>query len=435
MTSALAALRQDLLGLVHAGLERAHGGRLVGRALVEPEAIPGRFARLRVIAVGKASAPMSTALAEVMGSRVGEALVVSPSTDAAVPRGFELWPGDHPVPSPRSEAAAKRALDVARAVRGDDECLVVLLSGGASALMALPAPDIDLEAKRVVTGLLLKAGVPIQDLNCVRKHLSAIKGGRLAAAARACVTLAVSDVVGPPPDDPSAIGSGPTVADPTTFGEALAILDRAGLRGRCPRPVIGWLERGRRGDVDETIKPGDARLAKSTYRLVGSRLDAVAGARAAAEARGYSVLALDDPLTGEARLAGTRLMEIASRLARGARRPFCLLAAGETTVTVMGTGKGGRNQELALAAAMAGLPGAAFAMASVGTDGVDGPTDAAGAVADSTTVARASRAGLGDPATFLAENDAYRFFDSLGDLIRTGPTATNVGDLQIVLVG
>ncbi len=433
-SSDIVSLRQDLLHIVRAGLDRVHAGRLVRRAL-EGQAPPaGRFESLRVVAVGKAAAAMASAFADETGSRVRDGIVIGPARCDTVPRGFEQWPGGHPVPSPASEAAARRALEMAQAVRADDECLVVLLSGGASALMALPAPEIDLAAKAEVTTLLLRSGVTIEALNCVRKHLSAIKGGRLAAAARACVTLAISDVVGPPPDDPSAIGSGPTVADPTTFDDASAVLDRAGVRGRCPKRVLEWLERGRRGECEETIKPDDPRLRKSTYHLIGSRLDAVAGARAAAEARGYFVHAVDDPITGEARVAGARLMEVAARWMNDARRPACLLSAGETTVSVVGAGKGGRNQEVALGAALKGLPGATFAMASVGTDGVDGPTDAAGALVDSTTLARAEMTGLGDPGRFLAANDAYRFFDPLGDLIRTGPTDTNVCDLQVILV-
>jgi len=431
---ALAALRRDLLDIVRAGLDCAHAGRLVRRALAGQESVFDRFRALRLLAVGKAAAPMAVAFAEGTRARIREGVVIAPARRDDVPAGFEQWPGGHPVPDLRSEAAARRALDVARAVRADDECLVVLLSGGASALMALPAPDLDLAAKAEVTALLLKAGVTIEGLNCVRKHLSAIKGGRLAAAARASVTLAISDVVGPPPDDPATIGSGPTVADPTTFADALKVLDLAGVRAQCPRSVLTWLERGRSAEVEETVKPNDPRLERSEYRLIGNRLDAVAGARAAAGATGYTVLTIDDPVVGEARRAGARLMDIAARWVEDVRRPLCLLAAGETTVTVKGAGKGGRNQEVALGAAMAGLPGATFAMASVGTDGVDGPTDAAGALVDSTTLARAAQAGLGDPARFLGANDAYHFFDPLGDLVRTGPTDTNVGDLQVILV-
>ena len=273
--STLDVLRQDLLDIVRAGLDRAHAGRLVRRTLAQQPALD-RFRALRLLAVGKAAVPMAVAFAEGTRARIREAVVIGPVRCDDVPAGFEQWPGGHPVPDYRSEAAARRALEVARAVRADDECLVVLLSGGASALMALPASGLDLADKADVTTLLLKAGVTIEGLNCVRKHVSAIKGGRLAAAARASVTLAISDVVGPPPDDPATIGSGPTVGDPTTFAGALDVLDRAGVRARCPRSIVSWLERGRSGDVDETVKPNDPRLTGAEYRLIGNRLDAIA---------------------------------------------------------------------------------------------------------------------------------------------------------------
>jgi glycerate-2-kinase len=266
----------------------------------------------------------------------------------------------------------------------------------------------------------------------VRKHLSAIKGGRLAAAAGATVTLAISDVVAPVADDPCVIGSGPTVPDPTTFADALAALDRFALRGRVPPAVVALLERGAGGEVEETIKAGDARLARASFHVIGSRLDALAGARERAAALGYTVVEVPEPIVGEAREAGAWLARRAA--AAGAPR-VCVLAAGETTVRVRGRGRGGRNQELALAAALEGPgTGGGWVLASAGTDGVDGPTDAAGAIVDPTTLARAAAAGL-DPRRFLENNDVYRFFEPLGDLIRTGPTGTNVGDVQVVLFG
>lgn len=432
--STLLTLRRDLVDIVRAALVRVHAGRLLRAALVEQAPLFGRAASLAVIAVGKAAVPMATTFAAELGHRIGRAMVIAPERHSLVPEFFEQWPGRHPVPDETSQAAGIRALDIARSVQRDDKLLVVLLSGGASALMALPAPGVDLAAKAEVTDLLLRAGVPIQSLNCVRKHLSAIKGGRLAASAWASVTLAVSDVVGPPPDDPSAIGSGPTVPDPTTFADALAVIEQAGVGARVPPEVLALLDRGRRGEIEETIKPFDPRLARSIYRLVGTRAEAIDEARRAATSRGYTVLSLEQPIVGEARAAGTRLMATVGRWLPDVRRPFCLVSAGETTVHVRGRGKGGRNQELALAAAVASLPNAIFACASVGTDGTDGPTDAAGAIVDSTTLTRAADAGLGDPARYLDENDTYRFFDPLGDLIRTGPTETNVGDLQVVLV-
>ena len=253
----------------------------------------------------------------------------------------------------------------------------LLLSGGASALMALPAEGISLQDKRRASARLLKEGAEVHALNTVRKHLSAIKGGQLAAVARGAVlTLAVSDVVG---DDLSAIGSGPTVADTTTFGDALGILDQHGGRDQYPAAVVARLMNGAAGGVAETPKPGDSRLARSTSFVIGGSRTAVDGARAAAERRGYNVHVIDAPLVGEARQAAQELLETASRVLRGRAGPQCILAAGETTVRVSGSGKGGRNQECALAMAEGvGRLASAVVAASVGTDGVDGPTDAAG---------------------------------------------------------
>jgi glycerate-2-kinase len=309
--------------------------------------------------------------------------------------------------------------------------LLVLLSGGASAMLAAPAPPVTLADKIRATDALLRAGSPIDRLNCVRKHLSEIKGGQLGAAVPRSLTLAISDVHAPIADDPSVIGSGPTVADPSTFADALDV-----VRGvvDVPAGVIQHLERGAAGDVPETIKPGDARLENARYNIIGGRQTAMAAAARSAALLGYFVEVLADPITGEARDAAQDLLRRAHAIARTSERPLCVIASGETTVRVSGEGLGGRNQELALAAtsSLAGV-GRATLLASVGTDGIDGPTDAAGAIVDSSTLERAGRAGL-DWRDSLRRNDAYRFFDTLGGLIRWGPTGTNVGDLQVMLI-
>jgi hydroxypyruvate reductase len=307
----------------------------------------------------------------------------------------------------------------------------VLLSGGASSLLALPVPGVTLDDKRDAVQALMHAGVGIGDLNCVRKHLSAIKGGQLAAAARSAMTLAISDVHHPVEDDPSVIGSGPCVGDPSTFADALAIARRA---EGMPPSVVRHLERGAAGLIDETVKPGDPRLAHSDVHVIGNRHTALAGAATAAGELGYCVHEIADAVHGEAREAAMRFISDArDRLADNAR-PACVLAAGETTVTVKGRGRGGRNQEFALAAASL-LPALEewAVLASAGTDGTDGPTDAAGAIADSRTVERAHAAGL-DLTASLRDNDAYPLFASLGDLIISGPTGTNVGDVMVLLV-
>ena len=373
---------------------------------------------------------MATSAWRLLGSRIRSGLLIGAVPDATA-WPFEAIAGGHPVPTPGSERAGRRALAIAGSLRAD-EILVVLLSGGASALMAVPAADVALDDKRATTQLLLRAGADIHALNTVRKHVSAIKGGWLAARAPgSCRTFAISDVVG---DDLSAIASGPTVADSTTFGEALDIVRRFGGEAAYPPAVVARLGRGARGEVPETPKPGDARLARASAAVIGGRGNAMDGAARQAETLGYHVVRIDDPVVGEARLAAPPHLGAAVRRAAGVARPACLVSSGETTVRVTGGGKGGRNQEFALASAepLASLGGAA-ALASVGTDGVDGPTDAAGAIVDQTTIERARSAGL-SPQAFLDDNNAYAFFAALGDLIHTGATDTNVGDLQVILL-
>jgi glycerate-2-kinase len=373
---------------------------------------------------------MASAVARVAGARLRGGLVVAPAA-AGVPAGLEAFEGGHPVPTPGSEAAGRRALAVARQV-GADDGLLVLLSGGESALMAVPAVGLTLEDKRQTTEILLRAGADIGALNTVRKHLSAVKGGWLAAATpAACRTLAVSDVVG---DDPSVIGSGPTVADASTFADAIEALNRFGGAGTYPAPVVSYLAAGVRGERPETPGPGDGRLARAETLVIGSRRDAMRGAAEEAARRGYGVVVIDAPIVGEAREAArAHVADVEARTER-AGRPLCVVSSGETTVRVTGSGRGGRNQEFALAASGPLRRLAPAAAASLGTDGVDGPTDAAGAIVDSETLERARRAGLASPSDVLRDNNSYPFFDALHDLIRSGPTGTNVGDLQIFLL-
>jgi len=420
--------------VVRAGLAAVDAGRLVREALAVSDVARRLHAApaLDVIAVGKASGPMLAAFVAAAPSSLRGAIGIGEAPPAELPPGVRWHPGAHPVPDARSVAAARAAFRVAAAVR-DGELLVVLLSGGASAMMALPSDDITLADKQQTSAELLRRGAEIHDLNAVRKHLSAIKGGQLAAACGgSTLTLALSDVVG---DDLSAIGSGPTVGDGTTFRDALAVLQRHGGEARYPPAVVSRLTRGAAGALRETPKPGDPRLARSDARVIGGCRSALDGARAAAERLGYAVHVIDDPVTGEARVAAHGLIAAAKTYAGSAPR-LCIVAGGETTVRATGDGKGGRNQECALAMARElDALGAAVVAASIGTDGIDGPTDAAGAIVDSATLARAEAADIGPPERALEEHNSYVFFDELNDLIRTGPTGTNVGDLQIILVG
>jgi glycerate-2-kinase len=306
------------------------------------------------------------------------------------------------------------------------------VSGGASSLLAVPAEGLTLDDKRTATAILLRTGADIYALNTVRKHLSMIKGGRLAAACRSrSLTLVLSDVVG---DDLSFIASGPTVADPSTYADALRVLDDFGGRDAYPPAIVKHIVAGVRGQISESPKPGDARLLLADTRLVGGRHDAMRGAAGEGARLGYSVHVFDEPVLGEARDAGPAFARRAIEAAERGLRPVCVVASGETTVRVKGTGVGGRNQELALAAAeVITNARSSMVLASIGTDGIDGPTDAAGAIVDNSTVDRLAGAGLSVRAV-LDDNDSYACFETLGDLVRTGPSGTNVGDLQVFLL-
>jgi glycerate-2-kinase len=379
------------------------------------------------IAAGKAAEPMAEALVRAYPGRIRDLLVAR---------------GTHPLPDSGSVDAGVRALALARDARAHGKVLVVLLSGGASAMMAAPAEGLTLEDKIALTRWLLRSGLPIAPMNAIRKHVSAIKGGQLAAAAGTSITYAISDVHAPIEDDPAVIGSGPTVADPSTFADALRHApgpqpgDRQGTDTTGDTaPVWRRLQRGARGELPETPKPGDPRLANAAFVLAGSRRDAMDGAARQAARLGYVVELIAPPTLGDAATAGRAFVEEARARARRNGRPTCVIASGETTVSLVGkTGVGGRNQELALAAALAMARTGDAAIASVGTDGVDGPTNAAGAIADGTTIPRAQAMGL-DASAALARHDSHPFFQGLGDLVITGPTGTNVGDLQVFVSG
>lgn len=417
------------MAIARAGIDHASTYRLVLDAFADVALLQRLGAApLHVVAAGKAARSMASACVAVPGLTVATALAVGSHESGELAPGIDFLRAGHPIPDERSVEAARRVLDVARRV-GRDEYLLVLLSGGASALVAAPLEGITLADKQRVIRVMMHAGADIHALNTVRKHLSAIKGGRLAAACRGqTLTLAVSDVVG---DDPSVIGSGPGVPDPSTWHDALLLVERW---GGGDEPVLALLRRGARGEIPETPKAGDHEIERAEARVIGGRQDAVEGARRAAEARGYHVVVMPESVTGEARDAARAWLHQAME-SLGAPRPACVLSAGETTVRVTGDGMGGRNQEFALALVSdLDASGSTAAAASVGTDGVDGPTDAAGAIVDSTSGARAAALNLGPPERYLERNDSYTFFHALGDLIHTGPTDTNVGDLQVLLV-
>lgn len=420
-----------MLAIVRAAVDRVSAARAVGDALATERFAPFFSRPVHVIAAGKGASAMAAAVSRSASSLdLRTVVAVGTHRDPRMPSTVEWREAAHPIADARSVAAAGRALEVAAQV-APDEGLLLLLSGGASALLALPAPGLSLADKQQSIEIAMRSGADIHALNTVRKHLSGIKGGRLAAACRgATLTLAISDVVG---DDLSVIGSGPGVADPTTWHDAAEALRRYGGL-QHPAAVRELAARGEWGEVPDTPKPGDPALARAVAEVIASRREAIDAAREAAERLGYRVVSLGDGVVGQAREVAPRWLADARARIEDQPGAWCVLSAGETTVRVTGCGRGGRNQEFALALAepLATLSRDAVA-ASVGTDGIDGPTDAAGALVDRTTMARAGALGL-TPAAFLDDNNAYEFFGLLGDLIHLGRTDTNVGDVQVLLV-
>jgi len=439
-----AALRRHAAGILDAALAAVDPARAVARYVrlrgsslrIGRRAYDlSRIGRIFVVGAGKAGASMAAALEAILGDRLTAGIVTVKYGYTLPLTRVQLVEAGHPLPDDAGRRGADAILDLLTGVTADDLVLCIL-SGGGSALLPSPVPPIALEEKVEVTALLLRSGATIREINTVRKHLSRIKGGALARAAAPArlAVIVLSDVIGDPLD---AIASGPASPDPTTFADALEILERYGLEDRVAPAVLEVLRAGAAGRGIETLKPGDPTFANVDVVVIGSNRVAAAAAARKAAALGYASLLLTTCLEGEAREAARVLAGI-GRSARlsgiPASPPACLIAGGETTVTVHGTGKGGRCQEFVLSAAQAidGWP--ATVIAAFGTDGTDGPTDAAGAVADGATIERARALGL-SARRALAGNDAYPFFAALDDLIVTGPTNTNVNDLYLILVG
>ena len=434
-----------------AGIRAVDPYTIVAEALRRaPGEATGENSAVTVVAAGKGAAAMARAAADTLGDRIDRGVILAPVPVDAPSARWRVYRGGHPIPSDEGVRAAREIHQLVCALDGSTT-LLCLISGGASALMMLPPDDVPLADAQAVTTALLRAGATIAELNCVRKHIDQLKGGRLArlAAPAAVVALILSDVVGDPLD---VIASGPTVPDPTTIADAIGILRNRGVWEQTPASVRRHLESG----GDESPKPGDSCFATTVSVLVGNNGKAAEAARAHAESLGYDATVVTTTLTGESRDVGASIAQHA--LALQAHRapnapPQCLVYAGETTVTVTGSGIGGRNQELALAAAIVLDGSRGITLASIGTDGIDGPTDAAGAVADGRTLPRARALGearspaagwltqllparaLGlDASRALATNDAYPFWRALGDLVITGPTGTNVMDLIVVTI-
>jgi len=395
----------------------------------------GKFEKIIVLGGGKAAAPMAKAIEEVLGDRIYGGMIIVKYGHLETLQKIAIREAGHPIPD---QNGLNGALELYRlACEADEKTLVIcLISGGGSALMPLPVSGLTLEDKQEATRLLLASGATIEEMNVIRKHLSVIKGGGLVRAVfpATLVTLILSDVVG---DCLDSIASGPCVADTSTFGSCKAILEKYAIKTKLPVAVVQYIESGAAGDVPETLKPGEAFLKQSQHVIIARNFDALLQAKVKAEEDGYTTLLLSSTFAGESRELAAYHVAIAREIEKHGyplSPPACILSGGETTVKLHGRGKGGRNQEFALAAAikMAGLNNCAVLCA--GTDGTDGPTDAAGALVDETTVQRAEALFI-DPQEYLDNNDSYHFFDKLDDLYKIGPTNTNVMDLRIVLVG
>jgi glycerate 2-kinase len=394
-----------------------------------------RYAQVYVVGAGKAGATMAHGLEEVLGERLTAGIVTVKYGHRAPVSRVTIHEAAHPVPDEAGVQSAEALIHLAQQANADD-LVFCLLSGGGSALLPAPSPGITLEEKQRVTSLLLECGASIDEINAIRKHISRLKGGQLArqVAPAPFISLVLSDVVG---DRLDVIASGPTVPDPTTYQDCLEIIRRYNLLARLPASVGSHLQRGQAGELSETPTATDPAFTGCQTVIIGSNRLALQAARAAAQARGYRTLILSSSIEGETRQIARMHAAIAREIRQSGEPiapPACVIAGGETTVTIHGDGTGGRNQEFALAAALdiTGLDN--VVILSGGTDGTDGPTPAAGALADGHTIARARALGLA-PETFLRRNDSYHFFHALDDLLITGPTGTNVMDMHILLVG
>jgi len=421
----------DPAAAVKRHVQRCGQSLLVGNMAYDLNA----YRRVLVVGAGKAGAPMAQAIEEVLGDRITAGHVNVKYGHATPTRIVTVTEAGHPIPD-EAGVAGSRAIAALLEDAGEDDLVVCLISGGGSALMTLPVEGVSLADMKALTDALLRRAATINEINTIRKHLDRLKGGNLARLAYPARVLALllSDVVGNPLD---VIASGPTVPDPTTFADAYALLERHGLVEEAPAAVLAHLRRGVRGEIPDTPKPGDPVFARTQNQIVASNDLAASAAERAAAQLGFNPLVLSTYVEGEAREVAKVLVAIGREILaseRPVRRPACVIAGGETTVTVRGEGKGGRNQEMALMAAIALAGMGDVTIACLATDGTDGPTDAAGGLVDSATVARGEAAGR-SVFEALAANDAYTFLDSAGDLLVTGPTNTNVNDLMAVFVG
>ncbi|MEM2050100.1 MAG: glycerate kinase [Thermoproteota archaeon] len=427
--------RNDVLEILEEGLRASDPKKSVEETLERISGDIEAAERVFVIGFGKASASMAEACEEKIGERIVDGAIIIPeNVDAKRLRRIRVLKGTHPTPSEASVESARRLISICQGLTRRD-LVICLISGGGSSLLTLPAEGVTLEEKKTATDILLKSGAEIKEVNTVRKHLSSVKGGQLIKFLKPAkvVSLILSDIVGDPVEY---IASGPTSPDPSTFRDAYNIILKYGLMGKLPRSIVERIERGVRGEIPETPKPGDEVFKNVKNIIVLNNMKALTAMERKAAELGYNTLVLTSFMEGEAREAGRFLCAIIKQIATydsPVKKPACLIVGGETTVTVKGRGKGGRNQELALSVLTNcnGLKN--FVFASIGSDGIDGYTDAAGAIADFSTLENAFNKGL-NPEVFLEDNDSYNFFKQTDGLIFTGPTGTNVNDFTITVI-
>ena len=444
MGSSLKKLRQDARRIFEAGLEAVDPMAAINQyvtvshnvlSIGERQFMLKDYDRILIVGAGKAVAPMAKAIEDHLGNRIADGIIVTKDDHGLPLKNIKVCEAGHPIPDARGVAGTEEILALVEKA-AERDLVICLISGGGSALLIAPVDDISLGDKQHTTKLLLACGATIHEFNTVRKHLSRAKGGRLAQRAYpATVTsLILSDVVG---DDLDVIASGPTVPDSSTFHDGLQILKGYGIWDQLAANVRNHFEQGSAGRIADTPKPGDTVFKKCSQVLVGTNLQALQAAGKAAEHLGYRPLILSSKIEGESREVAKFYTAIAKEVLSSSNPvepPLCVLAGGETTVTIAGEGRGGRNQEFALASALAIDGVKNVVVLSGGTDGTDGPTDAAGAIADGATIARAREENM-DPKDFLRRNDSYSFFQKLDDLVITGPTRTNVMDIYMLLIG
>ncbi|UCG79407.1 MAG: glycerate kinase [Nitrospirota bacterium] len=422
--------KEILTGIFNAAVKAVDPYECVSRYLINTP--PVWEGGVHIIGFGKAAYGMGAACEEVIGSDVRGGILITKYGHSGSLRKLKIFEADHPVPDLNGQNATRELIDYIGKL-GEDEKLLCMISGGGSALLCSPLGELELADKQKTTDILLKAGADIFELNSVRKHLSSVKGGRLIALSgtKKVTSLIISDVLG---DRIDVIASGPTSPDGSSYSDALAVIRKYGIESSVPEKVLDILHRGLRGEMQETLKPDDEEAGRVSNVIVGSLDMAIKAAAEKAKALAMNVIISKVHVRGEARLAGRDLAKKAVEIAGSLeKRPVCLISGGETTVTVKGKGKGGRNMELALSFAreISGRPD--IALLSAGTDGGDGPTDAAGAIVDDHTVERGMAFGV-DIDGYLENNDSYQYFREEGGLFITGPTGTNVMDLQIAII-